>query len=965
VSAQNPYIQNFTTFDGLPSNAVHYIYQDSKKFIWFATDAGVSRYNGTSFTNYRNKDGLSSNDIIRIKEDSSGRIWFFNYNGDLDFCSQNKIFNRTNTPYLDSIKNKTFFIDFFQDKDKTIYFYNNEVEIYRLNPVNKVKKIELNTKLTRDQIKWPVRYGFLLRYLNKNSTNEFIVWVNGKVIKTDTWFKNPYVLFDSIEIWKVFPGRGNTIYFSSYGYGIYKVSGKSDIKHLLTPIRMPLGYQGINSILEDIKGFLWIVTFDNGVFCLNNNKVVRHFEIKQGQSMIEDNEHNLWISSLKDGVYKISPDMNAHLHYDKSSFQNKGITAMCAGPGWGLWLTNSKQLYLLKNNEFYTLNYPVVNSLVTQIVQLKNSTLIIGARGSYSCAFEGISLDYKMKQINYKTRIKAPVGFKKIVINNKEDKISAFSASTLYQFNSNILFHTRYEVNVGEHISNIFFNLNDELIINAKKNYQYKKDRIFPCNDLARFNNRSITDHLIMNDSAEIYNIDGDSIFLYYRNKFFNLTASFSAPIDLQVKKIIADGPELYLSTSRNIYKCDNPLSIISNQPLHLQLLDINFRNIQDIIVYSDSLCIASDDGLTIIPEAMMTHIPIHTPIPYIQSILVNDIEADLLSQSVILTGNKRIKVIFSSINYSSTPVIYSYKLEGADRDWSVGIGRIVVYQDLPPGNYIFKLKTSKPNSEWSKTIEYRIKIKTHIWLHPLFLTCLLILFLAMIFLAIIRRKNIQMKRREIDHQLITLEQKALQSMMNPHFIFNALGSIQNYLLQKKSGEAGLYLSQFARLIRQNLNAINAASINLEEEIDRLKNYLDLEKMRMENKFDYTIEVDEKVEADEIQIPSMIIQPVVENAIWHGIAALEDKGQINIRFKMKDEKSINVIVEDNGIGMKQSEVYSAKREQHLHLGMEMTRKRLELLGKKFSIKTAIEFSETFPGKPYPGTRVELVLPVGS
>ena len=200
---------------------------------------------------------------------------------------------------------------------------------------------------------------------------------------------------------------------------------------------------------------------------------------------------------------------------------------------------------------------------------------------------------------------------------------------------------------------------------------------------------------------------------------------------------------------------------------------------------------------------------------------------------------------------------------------------------------------------------------------------------------------------------------------MNPHFIFNSLGSIQNYLLQQKSGEAGLYLSQFARLIRQNLNAINAASINLEEEIDRLKNYLDLEKLRMENKFDYNIEVDQDVEADEVQIPSMIIQPFVENAIWHGIAALENKGQINIKFRMQDEKSVIVIIEDNGIGMKRSAEYSITREKHLHLGMEMTRKRLDLLGKKFNVPTCIKFCENSPGSPNPGTRVVLVVPVST
>jgi ligand-binding sensor domain-containing protein len=89
LTAQNPYIHQYTTNDGLPSNTVYYVYQDSKKFIWFATDAGVARFDGTTFTNYRKKDGLISNKVIRIKEDSYGRVWFFNYDGSLNYFYHN------------------------------------------------------------------------------------------------------------------------------------------------------------------------------------------------------------------------------------------------------------------------------------------------------------------------------------------------------------------------------------------------------------------------------------------------------------------------------------------------------------------------------------------------------------------------------------------------------------------------------------------------------------------------------------------------------------------------------------------------------------------------------------------------------------------------------------------------------------------------------------------------------------
>ena len=199
--------------------------------------------------------------------------------------------------------------------------------------------------------------------------------------------------------------------------------------------------------------------------------------------------------------------------------------------------------------------------------------------------------------------------------------------------------------------------------------------------------------------------------------------------------------------------------------------------------------------------------------------------------------------------------------------------------------------------------------------------------------------------------------------MMNPHFIFNTLGSIQNYLLQNKSSEAGIYLSQFARLIRLNINSLNASRINLEEEANRLSIYLDLEKFRMDNKFDYKIEMEDELEEDDIYIPTMLIQPYVENSIWHGISPLDEKGLIRISFSMHTSDSLKIIVEDNGIGIKKALTYSGRSENHLHLSMEIIRKRLEILGKKMKITTAVEISEAFPGEPNPGTRVEIVVPV--
>jgi LytS/YehU family sensor histidine kinase len=150
--------------------------------------------------------------------------------------------------------------------------------------------------------------------------------------------------------------------------------------------------------------------------------------------------------------------------------------------------------------------------------------------------------------------------------------------------------------------------------------------------------------------------------------------------------------------------------------------------------------------------------------------------------------------------------------------------------------------------------------------------------------------------------------------------------------------------------------------INLDEETSRLRNYLDLEKMRLPNKFEYRIDMDDSIEAEEVYIPSMIVQPFAENAIWHGITPLEGKGIVTIIFHKASASSLSIIIEDNGVGMQKSAIYSSKGQNHLRLSLELTRKRLELLGKKFNVTTSVRFSEPFPDSENPGTKVELIVP---
>ena len=960
--AQNPYIRHYTTLDGLPTNTIYQMCQDSHKFLWFTSDAGVVKFDGTNFTSFRKKDGLSSNDVVRIKEDSKGRIWFFNYNGTVNFYYNNKIYNGGNAPFLNILTGMGFFLDFFTDTAKTIYFYNYQGEVYTLDKNNKVSKDML---FKNGNITLPVlgrRYDLIrVSYLSKNLINEWIIWANCGIYSQHILSGNLTILNDSLYARMVFPARNNRFYVIPYNLedGILKVT--SNLQKEKIPF--PGDAQKIKTILEDSEGYLWIAALDEGVYCLKNNKIVRHFDIKNALGLLQDHEQNIWVSTQSDGIYVINHDILIQDHFDRNYFDNSGVNMLCDFPGMGIWCLNNKAAFLfIKDDLFYKLAVPKAVQPVNIIHFFKNQTLLLGTKAIKLCAFENISLKKESREIGYSKRIIYPIPIKKVISDRNGVITTLIDISRfLFTLSSKPILNAEFKV-INEQIYNAYYNTKDELVVNGKINYTFRNNQLEQYPDLMRFNGSLISDHLVLNDSVELFNIDGDSLYLLKGHAFYNLTKAFNTPVTLQIKKALYEDSTLYLSTMKDIFVCYNPIKILSGNPVQIKSLNISFNNINDILLKKDSLYIASDDGLTIIPRSSLIKY-IAPPIPYLHSITVNDKKYSLPLKELVLTGKNNIQLSFGCISYFSGSPTYTYMLEGAEKKWTTGIGSEIeiFYRNLPPGKYIFKLRV-RSNSDWSKPLLLAIVIKPTLFEYPAFWAFMLLIAAVLIMLFVYRIKTQRIRRIEIDHQLVVLEQKALQSMMNPHFIFNSLGSIQNYLLKNKGNEAIIYLSNFARLIRQNLNAINTPMIALEEEVIRLRNYLDLEKIRLENKFDYRIEIEQTIEGDELYIPNMIIQPIVENSIWHGIASLKEQGVIIISFQTHSSNSLIIRIKDNGIGMKQSIEDSSKDTHRKHLGMQMIKKRLDLLGKKHATETCINYSECSPDKVNPGTLVELIVP---
>jgi LytS/YehU family sensor histidine kinase len=241
------------------------------------------------------------------------------------------------------------------------------------------------------------------------------------------------------------------------------------------------------------------------------------------------------------------------------------------------------------------------------------------------------------------------------------------------------------------------------------------------------------------------------------------------------------------------------------------------------------------------------------------------------------------------------------------------------------------------------------------------------ILFMILVIgLLIFNQFRLNSKRRitEMNHQLSEMTQQNLRQQMNPHFIFNTLNSIQYYMYQHDKISTNNYLTKFSSLMRKILENSQHTSIAIKDELDAIQLYLELETLRFKEKFDYEIHVDEDIDTLLYKIPTMLIQPYVENAIGHGLIHKEGKGFLKIEFALHDS-FINCSIEDNGIGREAAmEIRKNRNNNHNSLGTRIAEARLNLVNSLYSKTMKIRYTDLKDDTGHPaGTHVEIQIPV--
>ncbi len=441
------------------------------------------------------------------------------------------------------------------------------------------------------------------------------------------------------------------------------------------------------------------------------------------------------------------------------------------------------------------------------------------------------------------------------------------------------------------------------------------------------------TNNILIGDNKQLW-ITVNSLGLYHLNR--GKIDSIPELNNVLIHSLYLDEiGSLWVACNKGIYKIYNvnPDNFSYGIKGFTNVNGLASNNVTDVITKGSNIYAATDNGLSILKDTSWSYNEKDWSLHF-SKIEVNGIKIPIDEPIDLAYHENNISIVFECLDYSDMEYLsYEYKLKGANKSWVDTKSNEKEFSSLSPGDYTFMIR--RKQMEQSSILELPFKINEPWWntnLAKLTLFCLMLLFSFLL----IRYFTIRIRKKS-DAQLLMkikfaeLELNSLQAQMNPHFIFNALQSIQDFILSHDPRTANKYLSKFSKLMRLFLESSREKYIKLNEELDLLQLYIELEQLRFEDKFQYKLNLDEKLEEQLIEIPSMLIQPFVENAINHGLLYNEDDGKLEISFMFDDNRLI-CIVEDNGIGREKAyEIKTRSTLSYKSRGMQLVKERLKVL----------------------------------
>lgn len=949
---QTPSNYHYTTADGLASSTVYDIIQDRDGFIWFATINGISRFDGKHFTTFRTNEGLNSNSIISLVEGKHGELYIGNYEKGINVLRNGRIEN-----YCEKIDGKNFATSYLllvpsgKDEQKlyayrshgfinsisentntrlithsitTYPIYVNKLELLRNNDILALTPSGLfsfiKTRLIRKRISGlPDTNIFCLTTLNDSS---YIVGMRGMIykIKKDRVIKRYTVNFaGNNDVCTILSDRHDNIWFSVMNKGFFLIPAGSDN---IIDVGCKLGLQNtlVNDYLEDKEGNIWVSTFGKGVYCLNN-LYLSSFNENDGMS--------------SNSVYSIMKERSGKL---------------LIGTFNGLNILENGKFDHLKSNSKKTLT-----EIINSISNSNNEFYLGGTFGAtevINISFKGLSFHL----FDWPSFCKTAYG---LYLSGGAGNYITVQKSLTYKSAETSLFYIFGDSSIVNRINAIFedteqnvwigtaFGVCKATILTDKSGKFELKKFFFPSDPVLNSRINSITEDtkktvwFAGEKGIGSYDLSNNTVKSFTRINGYDLSSATSMAIDQKKRHWIGTINGLYVYDGSSIKFLSRQTGLPSDEVLSL---------------YYDSLknfmYIGTSNGISFLDVGLFDKYHPQSPKVKIISIKAGDSVYTRFDNLIFKPEQRDVYIDIKALYFSSPgSVKYEYKIND---EWIETESDLLNFISLKNGIYTLQIRAKAQNTDWGKPffLTFRVlpRFVETIWFDLVLIITVITFSIFVVTWRLRVNNNKVRKELELSERINELKHQALSAMMNPHFIANSLNSVQYLVNSQRYEEANDYIAMMAKLMRKNLDTAGSGFILLSEEISRLKLYLDLEKLRFQESFSYEITLGEDVVAGSVMIPNMIIQPFVENSIWHGIINSGNKGILTVSFTFGDVeietaiiRSLIIKITDNGIGI--LEAKKNKKEDHISKGIQIIEERLRLLSAKMQLPQPIMFED--------------------
>ncbi len=910
----------YTTKDGLPSNSIYRAVLDNHGFLWIATDNGLAKFDGKNFKVYTTAQGLPDNEITDIFIDSSNRIWVTPF--------------RRTTAYYNPVKDR------FENEDT--------------DP--ELKKIEL-ANTNRGSV---LQYGGIAFC---NNQRDFFIYKNGKVTvykglidikKSSTPEKivefspQKYLIIspDSIRIFikakfvKSFALETDFFYSEYFNHALYISSGNKIKKYqvdengnisLLLQKILPFN---IRFFCRPGKDFA-VTTLNRTTYPLD----AATLELKDPllyniavRNVLEDKNGSAWISSIDRGLIKIQQKRISSFtitdkalsdeitqNFNSLIIHNKKIFA---GNNYGELIIYDRVYDIKKRSLSPEKN---MDGVIRKIIELKDKIFVVGQTGSFLLDKKTLVI---VKRFEGEANVSTKAAF---LLNDSVLLLGSHAYATKFNVVTNKAISSilkRITVLGAAGSGKIYIGSNDGL-------YRWDKDSLFYFGKTYPVLSYRVTAILGTIDNLLWVGLGSDSL-LVLKNDVVIKSIALGDVIPGNVcKSLYSNTPGvIWLGTNKGLNKIQYKL--VNNQ---LSFYNTSFgladgligEQVNDITISNDTVFVATNGGISFLPAAL--HLPVADITTFITGVSINGVDTLVMKSYTLPYDKNDISIRFSGADLTGYYPLFEYRLnEGA---WQKTDKNNIELR-LAAGRYNIEIRGMKRDGSASSQSEtITIYIKTPFWQSGVFWTVAVISFFIISFF-VLETRNKQKRKAAVEKvitekKLTELEMQALKAQINPHFVFNCLNSIKGFIYDRDYAQADKYLDKFSDLMRSTIDNSDAAIISLQDEISYLDNYLQLEKLRFEDKFDYKIEVVADIDKEEFFVPAMLLQPYVENAIRHGMRFLENKkGRININV-FAENNFLVCEIDDNGIGReKATELKSKMHIEYQSKGMNISRRRAEL-----------------------------------